>query len=219
MRRNGTPLLVEITRGDSVESWHEVDAVVVGTDGAVVDSWGDMTRRVLPRSSLKPIQAIPLVATGAASSFALSEVELALACASHDGEPAHVAAVACWLERVGVPVDELACGVHRPMSEAAAIRLAELGRRYTALHNNCSGKHAGFLTLCRHLGIPTDRYFDASHQLQRDHVTPTIEEWCGINLTGQEPAVDGCEIPAWIVPLERLAAGWASMGLERPSSP
>ncbi|SVA31538.1 uncharacterized protein METZ01_LOCUS84392, partial [marine metagenome] len=116
--RSGAPLLVEVTRGDSVESRHEVDAVVVEADGTVVDSWGDTARRVLPRSALKPIQAIPVVATGAADSFALTEVELALACASHNGEPAHVKAVANWLERVGVPVGELACGVHRPISEA-----------------------------------------------------------------------------------------------------
>lgn len=219
MSRSGAPLLVEVTRGDSVESWHEVDAVVVGTDGTVVDSWGDTARRVLPRSALKPIQAIPLVATGAADSFALTEVELALACASHDGEPAHVEAVAGWLERVGVPVGELACGAHRPISEAAAIGLAEAGQRYTALHNNCSGKHAGFLTLCRYLDLSTDRYCDPSHQLHRDHVSPVIEERCGIDLAGREPAVDGCGIPAWGVPLERLAAGWATLGIGRPHSP
>ncbi|MEE2767602.1 MAG: asparaginase [Actinomycetota bacterium] len=213
------PLAVEVTRGDSVESQHLVDAVVVNADGSLVEAWGDPARRVLPRSALKPIQAIPMVASGAADAFALTEIELALACASHSGEPAHVNGVTRWLDRLCVPIETLACGIHPPISSLAANGLAESGQSPSAVHNNCSGKHAGFLTLCRHLGISTDRYISPTHELQRLYVTPAIEGLCGVDLASQIPAVDGCGIPTWEIPLQRLAAGWAVLGLGQTGSP
>ena len=206
------PLVVEVTRGDRVESRHEVDAVVVDASGEVVRWWGDPARPVLPRSAAKPIQALPLVATGAADAFGLGDVELALACASHDGEPAHVAAVEAWLDRIGLDIGALACGTHAPLHEASAASMVAAGLEPTDAHNNCSGKHAGFLTVCRHLDLPVDGYLEPDHPLQADHVTPTLAEACGVDLSGQVPAVDGCGIPVWSVPLDRLAAGWVGLG-------
>ena len=212
------PLVVEVTRGERVESRHEVDAVVVTADGSVVDAWGDPGTWVMPGSAVKPIQAIPLVAGGSADAFDLSDVELALACASHGGEPDHVAAVTRWLERIGASPADLACGAHRPLHDHAAMSLGP-GVEPTAVHNNCSGKHAGFLTLCLHHGLPIDGYTEPAHRLQSGYVTPVVGEWCGVDLSGQTPVVDGCGIPVWALPLERLATGWARLGAGQEGSP
>jgi L-asparaginase II len=110
-------LVVEVTRGDQIESRHEVDAVVVDPSGCLVGSWGEPHRAVLPRSALKPIQALPLVDTGAADAFGLTDAELALACASHQGERRHEEAVTAWLSRVPGGTSSLACGAHPPLSE------------------------------------------------------------------------------------------------------
>jgi len=208
------PLLVEVTRGGWTESLHEVDVVLVDTSGRIVEAWGDATRPVMPRSAIKPIQALPLVSTGAADAFGLTDVELALACASHGGEPRHVDAVAGWLARLGVDSSALACGAQVPSFAPAAAVLAAAGGEATAVHNNCSGKHTGFLTVLCHLGLPLDGYLDPGHRLQADHVTPWIERTCGVDLAAAQPGVDGCGIPAWSMPLDRLASGWATIGAE-----
>ena len=210
------PLLVEATRGDQVESRHEVDAVVATADGTVLESWGDPDRLVLPRSAVKPVQALPLVTTGAADAFGLGPVELALSCASHDGEDGHVVALSGWLARIGCSVDDLACGTHLPFTESAAVALHASGGSPSAVANNCSGKHVGFLTVCRHLGLPTDGYLSADHPLHREHVTPALAEAFGFDPDAQRPGVDGCGIPVWAVPLSHLAVGWAGIATAGP---
>lgn len=205
------PLRVEVTRGDDVESVHLVDAVIVDTDGVIVSAWGEAERAVMPRSAIKPIQAVPLVESGAADAFGLGPTELALACASHNGEPGHVEAVTAWLERIGMSVGDLACGSHLPSHLASAHALVAAGVAADATHNNCSGKHTGFLTLCRHLGIDPVGYIEADHRLQADHVTPAIEEFCRVSLVDDKPGIDGCGIPVWSVPLRALAHGWARL--------
>ena len=207
-----SPLIVEVTRGDRIESWHEVDAVVVDPLGRLVGSWGEPHRAVLPRSALKPIQALPLVDTGAADAFGLTDTELALACASHQGEHKHEEAVTAWLSRLPGGTNSLACGAHLPLSEEAGQALATSGRPPTAVHNNCSGKHAGFLTVIAHLGFEVDGYLDPEHPLHVDHVTPAIEQNCGVDLAAVRPGIDGCGIPVWPVALDRLANGWAALG-------
>ncbi len=172
----------------------------------------------MPRSAIKPIQALPLVSTGAADAFGLTDVELALACSSHDGERDHVDGVSAWLARLGLDSDALECGAQAPLSESAATALASGGGDPTAIHNNCSGKHVGFLTILRHLGLPLDGYLEPGHPLQADHVTPAIERTCGVDLTTVQPGVDGCGIPAWAMPLDHLAAGWAALGSEPDGS-
>lgn len=213
------PLVVEFIRGDRVESRHEVDVAIVEVGGRLVRSHGDFRRYVMPRSAAKPFQALPLVVTGAADAFDLGNVELALACGSHGGEASHVGAVTAWLERLGLGSGDLACGSHPPMHEPSAISLKVAGRQPDPIMNNCSGKHAGFLTVIRHLGLTMEEYLDPTHPLQADYVTPSIAEACQIDLTNQVPGIDGCGIPVWAVPLDLLAAGWAVLGAAPVGSP
>ncbi len=209
-------MIVEVRRGGLVESRHEVDAVVVSLDGPdgsvdVVEAHGDADRLVMPRSAIKPIQAVPLVRSGAFDAFDLEQADLALACASHNGEAAHVERVAGWLERLGLSAANLECGPEWPIFQPASDVLKAAGIDRGPQHNNCSGKHSGFLTVCTHLGLDPEGYINPDHRLQRDHVTAAIEEFCRFNLTDQTPVVDGCGIPVWSIPLSSLAAGWSRL--------
>jgi L-asparaginase II len=204
------PLVVEVLRGSAVESVHEVDVSVVGRDGHR-SGWGNPSRLVMARSALKPIQALPLITSGAADAFGLSDAHLALACASHGGEPVHVELVDDWLERIGCTSEDLECGPQLPSALAAGHELVRAGQTPDRRHNNCSGKHCGFLTVCRHVGLDPRGYIGVDHPLQRDLITPAIETMCGVSLDGQTPGIDGCGIPVWQFPLDRLAAGWAGM--------
>jgi L-asparaginase II len=141
------PVLVEATRGDARESAHFGAVVVDDADGHRVVALGDVERLVFPRSAVKVLQAIPLVESGAAERLELDDEELAIACASHNGEPEHVAVVARMLAKAGLDESALECGTHWPRVEPVARAIAAAGREPTALHNNCSGKHAGFLCL------------------------------------------------------------------------
>jgi L-asparaginase II len=205
-------LIIEVRRGAQVESRHLVDVAVVDGVGSVVESWGDPSRPVLPRSALKPLQSSALILSGAASAFGLGDDRLAIACASHGGEPAHVDVVDGWLTALELDAGSLECGAHAPMHAPSAAALVRGGVDFDARHNNCSGKHCGFLAVCRHIGLPTTGYIGADHPLQRDHVTPAVEHWCRVSLAGQEPGVDGCGIPVYALPLDRLARGWAALG-------
>ena len=208
--RNANPVLVETTRGAMVESRHRGAFAVVDVEGRVVASAGDTERPVYARSAIKPLQAIPLVESGAAEAFGLGDGEIALACASHRGEPRHVAAVTAWLARIGCSVADLECGAHLPTNERALAEL--LGARGTphAAHNNCSGKHAGFLTLARHLGLPTQGYIRLEHGVQQ-RVLGTLESMTGLDLGEAPRGVDGCGIPVLAVPLGNLALAMARL--------
>jgi L-asparaginase II len=123
-----------------------------------------------------------------------------------------VAVVAEWLRDFGYSPDELECGAHAPTHRPSADALAAEHRSPTVLHNTCSGKHVGFLTVCRRGDIDPVGYLAPTHPLQADHVTPVVEELCGVSLAGSVPGIDGCGIPVWSMPLDRLAAGWAALG-------
>ncbi len=209
-------MIVEVHRGDIVESRHEVDAVVVSVSGPeatadVVQAYGDSNRSVMPRSAIKPIQALPLVRSGAADALNLDQADLALACASHNGEQAHVERVTAWLDRLRLSPADLECGSQWPVFEWARDQLVAAGVDRGPQHNNCSGKHTGFLSVCTHLGLKPQGYIAPDHPLQRDHISAAIEELCQISLGGQTPTVDGCGIPVWSIPLESLAAGWGRL--------
>ena len=139
------PALVEATRGGIVESVHRGALAIVDARGASVHALGDTARPVFARSAVKVLQALPLVTSGAADALALSDEELALACASHNGQAQHVATAAGMLAKAGLDEAALECGAHWPQHEVAQRELAASGRPLSALHNNCSGKHAGFL--------------------------------------------------------------------------
>jgi L-asparaginase II len=208
---NAAMTLVEVTRGPAVESRHAGAVAVVDAEGAVVFSLGDVTRPTFARSSVKALQALPLVESGAAELFGLSDVELALACASHGGEPEHVATAAGALARLGLDVDALECGAHWPLSDAAARALAASGAGPSALHNNCSGKHAGFLCLACALEVDPRGYVAPDHLVQRE-VTAALEGTMAARLDDAATGVDGCGVPTYALPLATIARGFARFG-------
>jgi L-asparaginase II len=178
---------------------------------------GDVAARVFPRSAIKALQAIALVESGAADRYGFSDEELALACASHSGEPAHVAGVERMLAKTGLDASALRCGVHWLISQSAAYALAQTGTA-SALHNNCSGKHAGFLCLACAMGVDTSEYFRPIHPVQRQ-VRAVLEDFTGVALGEDVRAIDGCSVPTWAVPLQNLAWGFAKFGTGHGLSP
>lgn len=204
------PVLVEITRGERVESCHRGCAAVVANDGTVVAAWGDVEQPVFPRSAVKPLQVLPLLETGAAERYQVSDEEIALACASHGGEPEHVERVAAWLVRLGLKPDSLVCGPHLPLSEAASRAVIRHGEEPSRLHNNCSGKHAGFLTTALHLREPLTGYAGPVHPVQL-RVRRVLSHMGGVELPEDARGVDGCGVPTVAMPLVALARAMARL--------
>jgi L-asparaginase II len=209
--QTANPLLVEVTRGSQVESRHRAALAVVDTQGKVVLSGGDIDRPVYARSAIKSLQAIPLVESGAADAFQVSAPELALACASHSGEARHVEAVTAWLARLGLSAADLECGPQLPGYEPALYALLAGGGDATAAHNNCSGKHTGFLALARHLGAPTRGYVTYEHPVQQ-RILGVLEAMTGLDLGAAPRGVDGCGIPVIGIPLGNMALAMARLG-------
>jgi L-asparaginase II len=205
------PVLVEATRDPAVESRHAGAAAVVDTAGRIVAAWGDVDRPVFPRSAIKPLQALFLVECGAADAFKLGARELALACASHGGEPAHVATVTAWLASVGLTESDLECGAHPPSAEAAALALLRAGAAPNQCHNNCSGKHAGMLSAARFLRINTRGYAKPDHRIQQE-IARVLADLTGLDLAGLSCGIDGCGIPAFAMPLRNIAQAMARFG-------
>ena len=206
MRLN--PVLVEATRGDMVESLHRGAIAVVQANGQTILTVGDTHRLVYPRSAIKPLQAIYAVESGAAEAFNLTDVELALACASHNGEPKHVSRVRAWLTRLGLAEEALECGAHAPRREADWAALVEEKLSPGPAHNNCSGKHCGFLSSARHLGLATEGYILKEHPIQQA-VLGLIGEMADFSLDDTPSGIDGCGIPVAGIPLESLATAFA----------
>jgi L-asparaginase II len=203
------PVLVEVLRGAIVESAHRGAIAVFDADGKPVWEIGDTTRPVFPRSAVKAIQALPLIESGAADAYGFCDRELALACASHSGEPAHVELARSMLAKAGLDETALECGAHWPSHEAT-IALARAGGSPNALHNNCSGKHSGFLCTCVHAGIAHRGYVKAGHGLQ-EMVREAMQALTGERHGADERATDGCSIPTYAVPLRSFALGFARM--------
>jgi L-asparaginase II len=204
------PVVVEAMRGRRIESAHRGAGAVVDADGRVVMAFGDAERAVYPRSAVKALQALPLVESGAADHLGLSETEIALSCASHSGSEDHVVIARGMLTKAGYDERALECGAHWPLGEDEARALARSGRAPTALHNNCSGKHAGFICLSCAMGVDPKGYAAAHHRVQRE-VTASIEAMTGARLSEEMRAVDGCAIPTYAVPLLALARGFARL--------
>lgn len=203
------PVLAETVRGGIVDLRHRGAVAVSDADGRLVWSSGDIDRPVYPRSSAKLFQALPLVESGAADRFGLSDEQLALACASHSGEEGHVATAAAMLEKTGLGEPDLECGTHWPLLGHDEFRAyVRAGNRPSQLHNNCSGKHAGFLCAVCHQELAPAGYVKAEHEIQRQ-VKAAQEEMAGYRLAGDDYAIDGCSIPAFAFPLRALAHGFA----------
>ncbi|MFO1172987.1 MAG: asparaginase [Hyphomicrobiaceae bacterium] len=204
------PILVEVTRGRLVESFHRGAVAVAGPGGRSVLALGDVARPVYPRSAVKLIQALPLVESGAAEAYGFGDKELALACASHSGEPRHVALAKSMLARAGFTVEDLECGAHAPLGGGAARALFRSGSAPSALHNNCSGKHAGMLAVARHLGEVPQGYVAPMHPVQL-RIRAILEELIAAPISPDATAIDGCSVPTWAVPLSSLAQAFSRL--------
>ncbi|PBB82418.1 asparaginase [Mesorhizobium sp. WSM3879] len=212
------PVLVEVTRGAVVESAHRGAVSVFDADGKPVWEIGDTARPVFPRSAVKAIQALPLLESGAADAYGFGDRELALACASHSGEPAHVELAQAMLAKAGLDKTALECGAHWPSSHVATIALARTGSAPNPLHNNCSGKHAGFLCTCVYSGIAHGGYVKAGHALQ-EMVRDAMQSVTGAAHDVDHCGTDGCSIPTYAVPLKSFALGFARMATGRGFAP
>lgn len=212
------PVLVEVLRGSLVESAHRGSFVVMDADGNKLLGAGDTQRPTFPRSAVKAIQALAFVESGAADAYGFGDRELALACASHSGEPAHVELARAMLAKAGLEPDALECGAHWPSNQRAMVDLARSGASPSALHNNCSGKHSGFLCTCRHLGIAHRGYVRAEHAFQQ-MVRETMQAVTGAVHNETNRGTDGCSIPTFAVPLDNLALGFARMVTGRGLGP
>lgn len=201
------PVVSVATRSDRVESWHR-GAVVVVHDGEMMLSLGDVDAPVYARSAVKPLQALPLLDRSDRSRSGFSAEELAVMCASHDGTERHVAAVRSLLGRGGLSEAQLGCGAHAPFAKDARLELLRAGGRPLKIHNNCSGKHAGFLHLARACGDDLADYLELSSRAQQE-VNRVVAEMVGLD-PPLPSGLDGCGAPTLLLSLRALARGFSS---------
>ncbi len=204
-----TPVAVEVWRDGRVESRHRVRACVADAAGRIRLAVGDIDEPVFPRSAVKPFLALALIESGAADAFGVGDAELALACASHGGEPAHVRLVEAWLARLGLAEGCLACGPHPPTYPPAAAALLRAGEAPRRVHNNCSGKHTGMLAAALHQGLSTEGYEHEAHPIQR-YCAGALAELAGLDRL-LPPGIDGCSLPNHPMPLRSLARAAARL--------
>jgi len=204
------PVLVEVTRGQRIESRHRGMIAVVDESGSLVWSAGETDALVFPRSACKAIQALPFVESGAADTYGFGDREIALSAASHSGEDAHIALAGQMLARAGRSVEDLECGAHWSTDSKVLIHQARTREAPDALCNNCSGKHAGFVCACTHQGIGLKGYSGYDHPLQQQ-IRDAMENVTGAVVGHDVCGTDGCSIPTYAVPLKALAHGFAKM--------
>lgn len=204
-------LIAEVERGGRVESRHYGSIAIVDASGREVLALGDTSLAVFPRSTVKPLLALPLVESGAASRLKLTDAELAVICASHNGEEAHTQTVAGILQRVGQSVACLECGAHWPLGDKACHDLAAQGGHPSALHNNCSGKHAGLVCLALDQQLDPENYVSPDHPVQRQ-VTAVLATMTDAVHDARHRGMDGCSMPTYAIPLRQLALGFARIG-------
>jgi L-asparaginase II len=207
---DGAPIEIDVWRGNLIESRHRVHGAVVDAHAGVVHGWGDLNAPIYGRSAIKPLLALLLVESGAADRFNLTDREIALACASHNGEDGHVEAVLKWLGAIGLSADDLECGPQMPSQESVQRAIILSGKAPTRAHNNCSGKHSGFLTAAKHLGMPTKGYIQYEHPVQQ-RLLGILEQMSGADLHGVPRGIDGCGIPTIAFPIGNHAFAMAQM--------
>jgi L-asparaginase II len=205
------PVLVETLRGGRIESFHRGSVAVMDADGAAVLLLGETDKPIFPRSAVKAIQALPLIETGAADRYGLTDAEIALACASHSGEDIHAEAALSMLQKAGRDEASLECGAHWPFSTPAAQNLLLSGKKPGARHNNCSGKHAGFVCAACAAGIDPQGYVEPQHAVQ-GLIREAMESLTGAPHKSDECGTDGCSIPTYPAPLRALALAFARYG-------
>ncbi|MEQ9692662.1 asparaginase [Shimia sp. SDUM112013] len=204
--------MVEIWRGPFLESMHHGHAVVCDAAGQIVEAWGDPDAVVLPRSSSKMLQALPLLESGAAADAGLTDEQLALACASHNGAEIHSSRVRAWLRDLGKSDDDFCCGPQEPRDIAARNELIKEDKPVCRYHNNCSGKHSGFLTLTKYLKAGPD-YVDLDHPVQKA-VKAVFEEVTQEETPGY--GIDGCSAPNFATTMHGMARAMAFFASANP---
>ena len=202
--------MVEVWRGERVESVHQGALVVVEASGQVVAHLGDVNLVSYLRSSAKPFQLLPLIESGGADRFGFTDAELAVIAGSHSGEPRHIAAVQSILDKIGLKAEALQCGLHIPFNLAAAAHLKEAGLEPSLLHNNCSGKHAGLLAQAIDRGLSTHDYLDPQHPVQIT-IRQRLAELGNISFEEVGVGVDGCSAPCFALPLRAAALAFARL--------
>ncbi len=201
---------VRVWRGTEVESMHEVHAALVEASGREVARCGVPDMRAYLRSAAKPVQVLPVIEEGVMERYGFSDEEIAVMAASHNAEPFHVAAVERILEKAGLDAGLLRCGAHPPLHEPSAEALRRAGHEPTALHNNCSGKHAGMLAVCRAMGWPLETYRDPDHPLQV-RIWRLVAELAALPAEEVGRATDGCGVPAFALPVRAMATLYARL--------
>ena len=204
------PVLVDVMRGDFLESQHAGAVYVVDDNGSELLSIGDVDALLFPRSAIKIMQALPLVESGGAAKLALDNKQLALTCSSHGGEAAHTATAAAILQAAGLSQADLECGAHMPSHQMSEYQLVRDQQSPCALHNNCSGKHAGMLAFAMHQGFSTKGYIDIEHPVQLA-VADVISDLTEFDIRHAPCALDGCSVPTWAAPLKSWAQAFAKI--------
>ncbi|MBD7909048.1 asparaginase [Sporosarcina gallistercoris] len=202
--------LVDVVRGGYVESGHTGHIAVVDSKGRLLYSCGDPKRHTFARSSMKPLQAIPIIETGAAEHYKMQAADISLACASHNGEDQHTIRVKDILHRLELEVDDLKCGTHPPRWTAAYENVIKTDTPITPVYNNCSGKHSGMLTTAKHMNESTDDYYQIDHPVQQ-RILEVISDLSEVPIDEIEIGIDGCGVPVHGIPLDRLALSFAKM--------
>ena len=204
------PILVDVVRGPLVESRHRGSYAISDAKGALVAQVGDIESPVYPRSAIKAFQCLPLIESGGVDRFGLSDDDICLCCASHNGEEEHVRVARSILHKADIEEVCLECGTHWPSSRDAAYALVREGKPALAVHNNCSGKHAGMLAMAKHLKIDAKGYVNADHPIQRG-VAEALGRYCEVDIARAAMGIDGCSVPTWAMPLKNLAKGFAKL--------
>lgn len=202
--------LVEVRRGSITESRHRGHVVAIEPDGNIVAALGAPYNVTFLRSSAKPLQALPLLTSGAAERFGFTDEEVALACASHNGEPIHTRVAASMLKKLGLGPEALHCGVHEPFSPEAAGVLRAHNELPNALHNNCSGKHAGMLAVALQLGAPIENY-EAPENPVQIAIARAVAQFTDVPLEDMAVGVDGCAAPIFGVSVRAMALAYARL--------
>jgi L-asparaginase II len=204
------PVIAEVFRGPMVESRHRGAFAVADTNGRIVASAGNFKEVFFPRSAIKAFQCLPLIESGGAARFDLDDAEIALCCASHAGEPEHVRVARSILAKAGIAEACYECGAHMPTAREACYDLVRKGEKPQAVHNNCSGKHAGMLALAKHLNAPLEGYVLPTHPVQQA-VAECLSRYCEVDVSAAPVGTDGCSVPTWAVPMDKIARGFARL--------
>ncbi len=200
------PIVVEVVRGQAVESVHHVMVAVVNESGNLLHSWGNAQYLTFPRSAIKMLQAIPFLESGAVEKFQLDDKHIALACASHRGEKEHLEALSQWMEKAKISESNYVCGPHLPYNEASAHDFIRRGQKPTVLCNNCAGKHSAIISTCLHLGENPEGYEKLEHNAQK-RLRKILTETMRYDHAKAAYGIDGCGIPSYAVPLQNVATG------------